>query len=224
MIMARITPGDHMHNEPHLKSKTRLSRRERERQRQRRDMLETALDLFSLKGYHNVTMHEIAEKAEFAVGTLYKFFRNKEDLYEALILEKMEAFHEAVTAALEGQEDEVERLRRYIETKAGIFRFHVPMLRLYFSEAYGEGFNLMADLNARIRQVHEEHLSKIAAIFESGMKKKLFRRTADPFAMAVALDGITNAFLFRWLEEPEGRPFPEDTGMILGILLKGLVV
>jgi AcrR family transcriptional regulator len=210
-----------MQNGSHIKTGTQPSRRERERERQRQDMLDTALDLFSLKGYHNVTMHEIAEKAEFAVGTLYKFFKNKEDLYEALILEKMEAFHEAVIAALEGQEDEMGKLRRYIDTKAGIFRFHVPMIRLYFSEAYGEGFNLMADLNIRIRQVHEEHLKKIAAIFESGMKKKLFRRTADPFALAVALDGITNAFLFRWLEEPEGRPFPEDTGMILDILLKG---
>ena len=101
-----------MHNEPLLKAKKRLSRRERERLRQRRDMLDAALDLFTLKGYHNVTMHEIAEKAEFAVGTLYKFFKNKEDLYKALILERLEEFHQSIVAALEGQEDDVERLRR----------------------------------------------------------------------------------------------------------------
>ena len=33
-------------------------------------------------------MHEIAEKAEFAIATLYKFFQNKEDLYKALVLEQ----------------------------------------------------------------------------------------------------------------------------------------
>ncbi|MEN6472395.1 MAG: helix-turn-helix domain-containing protein, partial [Syntrophaceae bacterium] len=64
----------------------KLPRREREKERQRQEMLEAALGLFSDKGYHNVTMHEIAEKAEFAIGTLYKFFRNKEDLYRTLIL------------------------------------------------------------------------------------------------------------------------------------------
>jgi TetR/AcrR family transcriptional regulator len=219
----RIIPGDPMHNEPLLKAKKRLSRRERERLRQRRDMLDAALDLFTLKGYHNVTMHEIAEKAEFAVGTLYKFFKNKEDLYKALILERLEEFHQSIVAALEGQEDEVERLRRYIETKSAIFRSHVPMIRLYFSEAYGEGFNLMADLNAQIRQRHEDHLGMIAAVFESGMRKNRFKRTADPLALAVALDGTINAFLFRWLEEPAGAPFPEEAGMILDILLKGQV-
>src|SRR5660397_90232 len=50
-----------------------LPRREREKLAQRQEMLAAALDLFSKKGYRNVSMHEIAEKAEFAVGTLYKF-------------------------------------------------------------------------------------------------------------------------------------------------------
>ena len=53
----------------------KLPRREREKLRQRQEMLAAALDLFSEKGYHNVSMHEVAGKAEFAIGTLYKFFR-----------------------------------------------------------------------------------------------------------------------------------------------------
>ena len=58
-----------------------------------------ALDLFSQKGYHNVSMQEIAEKAEFAIGTLYKFFQNKEDLYKALVLEQCDQFEEALMPA-----------------------------------------------------------------------------------------------------------------------------
>jgi len=60
------------------------SRREREKLRQRQEILDVALNLFSKKGYHNISMHEIAKEAEFAIGTLYKFFRNKEDLYQAI--------------------------------------------------------------------------------------------------------------------------------------------
>jgi len=52
----------------------KLPRREREKLRHRRQMLAAALDLFSEKGYHNVSMHEISKRAEFAIGTLYKFF------------------------------------------------------------------------------------------------------------------------------------------------------
>ncbi|HAO20045.1 MAG TPA: TetR/AcrR family transcriptional regulator, partial [Desulfobacteraceae bacterium] len=47
-----------------------LPRREREKLRQRREMLDAALKLFSEKGFHNVSMHEIARNAEFAIGTL----------------------------------------------------------------------------------------------------------------------------------------------------------
>ena len=54
----------------------KLSRREREKLRHRKEMLDAALKLFSEKGFHNVSMHEIAQKAEFAIGTLYKFFKN----------------------------------------------------------------------------------------------------------------------------------------------------
>ncbi len=212
-----------MQNEYLVRHKKRPSRREREKARQRRDMLEAALILFSEKGYHNVTMHEIASKAEFAIGTLYKFFRNKEDLYKALILEKTEAFHAAIVEAIGEHDGEVDRLRNYIRVKSEIFRVHVPVIRLYFSEQYGESFNLMAELNDRIRQRHEESLKVLADVFESGMRKNRFRRIADPHALAVALDGISTAFLFRWLEKPEERTFPEDPEAILDILLKGLV-
>jgi len=52
--------------------KKKLSRREMDKLRHRHQMLVAALDLFSVKGYHNVSMHEIAGKAEFAIGTLIK--------------------------------------------------------------------------------------------------------------------------------------------------------
>ena len=211
-----------MQNEYVVRRRKQPSRREREKARQRRGMLDAALILFSEKGYHNVTMHEIASKAEFAIGTLYKFFKNKEDLYKALILEKTDAFHAAIVGAIEEKDDEVDRLMNYIRVKGEIFRAHVPLIRLYFSEKYGESFDLMAELSARIRQVHEEALNVLAGVFESGMRKNRFRRIAHPHALAVALDGITTAFLFRWLEEPGDQTLPEDPDAILDILLKGL--
>jgi AcrR family transcriptional regulator len=70
----------------------KLSRKEREYRRHRYEILEAALELFSEKGFYNVSMNEIAQKAEFAVGTMYKFFENKEDLYKALVLEQADKF------------------------------------------------------------------------------------------------------------------------------------
>ena len=110
---------------PRVKEKT-LSRREREKLRQRRDMLTAALRLFSEKGYHSVSMHEIAEKSEFAIGTLYKFFRNKEDLYRVLVLEQADAIHDALVGALEEPRDEIEKLEITSGSRANSFATMFP--------------------------------------------------------------------------------------------------
>ena len=200
-----------------------LPRREREKLKQRQDMLAAALELFSEKGFHNVSMHEIAQKSEFAIGTLYKFFKNKEDLYKALMLEQADKFGEALTKAIEEPDDEVEKLRNYVRTKGQMFRDNLSMVRLYFAETRGASFNIMAGLDREIRDKYGHFLETLASIFKSGIDRKRFVKIADPYHLAVAVESLTNGFLFLWLEAPERHPYPEDPDTILNILFKGLI-
>ncbi len=199
------------------------SRREREKFRQRQEMLAAALELFSEKGYHNVSMHEIAEKAEFAIGTLYKFFKNKEDLYKSLITEQADRFHQALTKAIEEPDDEIEKLRNYVKTKREVFAANISVIRLYFAETRGASFNIKAGLDKEIRKRYDQFMHTLAAVFERGIKRKRFQKIADPYHLAVALDSLSNAFLLLWLDSPEDHPFPENPDVILNILFKGLV-
>jgi TetR/AcrR family transcriptional regulator len=201
----------------------KLPRREREKLRQRQDMLAAALDLFSLKGYHNVSMHEIAQKAEFAIGTLYKFFQNKEDLYKALVLELCDEFEDSIMRAIEQPQDEVEKLRSYVRAKTEVFRRNLPFIRLYLAESRGASFNLKAGLDDEIRKRYYISLGSIAAIFTSGIKNQRFKKIADPYSLAVALSSVIDAFLLLWLDAPESHPYPEDPGTILNIFFKGLI-
>ena len=201
-----------------------LSRREREKLWQRREMLTAAIKLFSEKGYHNVSMHEIAKKAEFAMGTLYKFFKNKEDLYESIIIEQADMFHEALAKALEEENDEIEKLQNYVKVKGAVFMDNVSVVRIYFAETRGASFNIKAGLDKEIREGYELLLQKLAQVFEAGVQKKRFQNIAEPYHLAVSLDSITNAFLHLWLEAPEQHPYPDDPDVILNILCKGLIV
>ena len=201
----------------------KLSRREREKHRQRREMLAAALELFSEKGYHNVSMHEIGKKAEFAVGTLYKFFKNKEDIYKSLIVEQAERFNNALTKAIEEGDDEIEKLRNYVKAKSAVFIDNVSAIRLYFAETRGASFNIKAGLDSKIREQYDQLLHTLAAVFESGIKRKRFQKIAEPYHLAVALSSLCNAFLFLWLESPERHPYPGDPDVILNLLFKGLV-
>jgi len=186
-------------------------------------MLSAALELFSEKGFRHVSMQEIAEKSEFAIGTLYKFFLGKEDLYKALIREQANTFEEALKLAIGGPDQEIEKLRNYVKTKGELFRSNVSMIRLYFAETQGASFNIKAGLDSELRERYANFLIILASVFESGMKRKRFRKIADPHSLAVALDSITNAFLLLWLEDPERHPFPENPDDILNLLFKGLL-
>ena len=200
-----------------------LSRREREKLRQRQEILTAALGLFSEKGYHNVSMQEIAETAEFAIGTLYKFFQNKEELYKALVMEQCDRFEEAFLAALAGPGDEMEKLRNFVLIHGEMFRNNLPFIRLFLAESKGVSYNFKAGLDEELRERLDAFLKKLALVFENGIKSGRFQRIADPFALAVALDSIIDAFLLRWLASPELHPYPEDPDVILNIFLKPLL-
>ena len=199
----------------------KLSRRDREKQRQRKDMLEAAMKLFSEKGYHNASMQEIAEQAEFAVGTLYKFFKNKEDMYKALVSEQAERFHSALTAALISSEDEVEQLGNYIRVKGEVFMHNVSFIRLYFAETRGASFNIKAGLDSELRERHYQMQQALAAVFAKGMDSGRFSRIAEPYHLAVALDSLCNAFLSNWLEGRDA--YPDSPDIILNIFFQGLL-
>ena len=201
----------------------KLPRREREKLRQRQEMLAVALDLFSQKGYHNVSMQEIAGKAEFAIGTLYKFFQNKEDLYKALVLEQCNLFEEAIVGAIEKPDDEVGKLRNYVRTKGERFRNNLPFVRLFLAESRGASFNIKAGLDEELRQRYYAFLEKLASIFECGIKNRRFKEIASPYYLAVALDSVLDASLLLWLDAPERHPYPDDPDTILDIFFKGLI-
>ncbi len=198
----------------------RPSRRERDKERQRAEMLTAALELFSKRGYHGVSMHEIAKKAEFAIGTVYKFFRGKEHLYETLMSEIAVKYHAVLKDALSKEEDTVALLGEYVRAKAGVFADNASVLRLYVAEARGASFNIRAGLDEEIGRLYDDVLEALASVLEKGVQKKVLK-ALDPYYMAVALDGLTNAFLFSWLKDPERYPYQANVGMITELFLRG---
>jgi len=201
----------------------KLSRREREKLTQRQEILAASLDLFSRKGYGNVSMQEIAENAEFAIGTLYKFFRSKEDLYRELVLELTDKFHNGIESAFALSDDEVEQLRNYLKFKEDIFRANIAMIRIYFSEIQGSCHNVLAGLDQEMQSKHEETLRKLASIFEKGMRRGRFRKVAEPYHLALAIEGVTFAFLRLWMNRPGDHPVLGDPDTILNIFFQGLL-
>ncbi len=63
-----------------------VERREREKEHRRNSILDAAEEIFFSKGIHLATMDEVAARAELSKGTLYIYFKSKEELYYGITM------------------------------------------------------------------------------------------------------------------------------------------
>jgi AcrR family transcriptional regulator len=200
----------------------RLPRKERERQRRQTEFLATAEEVFSRKGFHSTTIQEISEKSEFAVGSIYHMFRNKDEIYTALLRMRMEEYLSLVEEKVKDRQDPIEKIRTLIETKFRFFSEHKPFLKLFVDTTLGSGWDVQ---NGGVKQLiarYEDYLKLLAGIFEEGIKKKLFSGN-DPIGMALAMEGMVRSFVTYWIRhEEDGVPLPEFS-TIREILLRGIL-
>ena len=71
----------------------------------------TALALFSEKGYRATSVGQIAHAAGIGKGTVYDYFKTKEDIFIAAVMEWLAQFEDHLIARLDGLEDPIERLK-----------------------------------------------------------------------------------------------------------------
>jgi len=180
----------------------KASRRDRERERHRREILMAALNLFSRKGFADTTMAEIAAQAEFAVGTLYRFFKDKQALYHALIADTVREFAQAASAAIEAPGTEIEKLERYIETKARLFVEHIPAARLYFAQTALAMYSPALGLDRDVRAIYDGVVDRLESIIRNAVRKKLLV-DVEPRMLLLGLEGVSNAFLPALMDRPD---------------------
>src|SRR5690554_4621286 len=72
------------------RNQARMNHAEKKRSDKRKRILDGALKAFALKGFYNTKVSEIAQEAGVADGTIYLYFKNKDDLLISLFEDRME--------------------------------------------------------------------------------------------------------------------------------------
>ena len=115
-------------------------RRQREREQRLQTLLAAAGRLFAREGYHRTGMERIADEAEVSVGTVYFYFKNKEDLLVHLLERTGYELRNLLGAAFRNGDGTLEGIRR-----AGRVFFeefcprHPEAIALIFRESAGQG-------------------------------------------------------------------------------------
>jgi len=204
-----------------MTSATKPSRRERERLRHRQEILSAALRLFAEKGFHNVSMQEVAAAAEFATGTLYHFFASKEELFFELLVAAAEESLILVLPALEGPGDERHKLARFIRLHERIAREQAVAIRLYLLESRGR-YLPGPRVEAKKKEFDARVIARLSDVVAAGVRKGLFNHI-DPVIAAKCLWAILESMTLATVENPRAGDLNADLKKVEAVFFKGLV-
>jgi AcrR family transcriptional regulator len=151
-------------------------RKEREKDRRRQQIIVAAKRVFSEKGFNKSTMEDIASEAELSPGTLYLYFKNKEELYASLSLRILQYLHIRVEHVnKETDLSPEQKLEKLIETMYDVYDFDpliiINMFHLQSSETLK---NLSPRLMTQIEELSRKSIGAISNIFREGVEKGVF--------------------------------------------------
>jgi AcrR family transcriptional regulator len=151
-------------------------RKEREKERRKQQILVAAKRVFSEKGFNKATMEDIAHEAELSPGTLYLYFKNKEELYASLslrILQYLLLRIEHVNAMKQAGPDE--KLKALMEAMYDVYEFDpLIIINMFHLQSSDTLKNLSPQLLAEITDLTRKAMTSIVQIFKDGVAKGLF--------------------------------------------------
>jgi AcrR family transcriptional regulator len=199
----------------------KISRKEREFLAHREEILLAAQKVFAAKGFFPTTMSDIAREAEFGTGTLYKYFKSKEELYFTLIDEKTEEINRLVKAELSQKTSAVERIKKVLGLEFEFFERNRDFFMIYTSERSRFEWTVKNELGKGLHEKMVAYIHILDEVMKQGIEEGEFRRL-NPMDLAHALVGIVNSFIFEWMISRESYPLISKLDTVLEIFLGGV--
>ncbi len=140
-----------------------------------RQIIDAAVIVIAENGYHQAQVSKIAKQAGVADGTIYLYFKNKEDILISLFQEKMGAFIEKIEEKIEGKQSAAEKLLLMIE-------MHFNMLSVDRHLAIVTQLELRQsnkDLRLKINEVLKGYLEVVDNILIEGRDSGEFSQELD---------------------------------------------
>lgn len=118
-------------------------RKARERLRRYNEIVDAAERLFFTNGFNSVTMDDIAHEAELAKGTLYLYFKSREDLHYAIVLRGLDILNRLIREVYDENQSGLENIRRMGDAYVRFFTEYPGYFKaiMYFDAASFEKVN-----------------------------------------------------------------------------------
>jgi AcrR family transcriptional regulator len=101
-------------------------------------ILLAAIAVISKKGYHQASMDEIALEANVAKGTLYYYFKSKEEVFNLMIMDGIVLIKGEIIKKIEGVDDPVLQLRILTQVLMQLFFDRRNLFKIIISQLWGQ--------------------------------------------------------------------------------------
>ena len=151
----------------------------------REKILETAMRLFSVQGYSNTSLSQVAKDANVSKALIFWHFENKEQLFRTAIQRTLEPYFINVVDEIEGQ-DEAAQIRLLIDRYYGFVAENIYSVKFFLGLILREEKH-PDDVVGHMNELQRVFSNLLADIIDSGRQKGVFRATVDPPADAALL-------------------------------------
>lgn len=147
-------------------------RKQREREMRRQQIMVAAKRVFTEKGYEKSTMEDIAKEAELSPGTLYLYFRSKDELYASLCLRVLRYINIKVDHVVNDTESSYEKRQQdLLEAMYDVYEYDPMILNNMFHLQSSDTLkSLSPELVDEINMLARQALRSMAGMFEDGIK------------------------------------------------------
>ncbi len=180
-------------------------------------ILRAAIDVFAERGFFNAQVADVARAAGVAAGTVYLYFRSKDDLLVSIFERTMrEAFTEG-RAAVAGIDDPGERLRQFARVHLGRLGRDRNLAIVYQVELR-QSIKFMERFSSTLLR---DYLSQIRAAIVDGQETGAFRADLNATSVAKMFFGALDEMATNWILSRRRYSLEADADLVVDLFLRG---
>jgi len=195
------------------------AKKEQRKEQHRLEILQTAEQVFARNGYHPTTMDAIAESCGWSKGTLYLYFKSKEDLFFSILIEKMEQFSATLLAELRHSKGIEDKIAALIVAQFGFFSENENFFQLILAEQGKVMQGSDSGLREKMINMQHIHIDQISQALNEGMPECC---TVNASVLTASIIGAINLQLMTWLMDPESHDLNQIKQQITTLFVNGI--
>ena len=181
-------------------------------------IIEAAVRVFAREGYYNSRVSDIAHEAGIAAGTIYLYFRTKDDILVTLFRDKMAEFVGALRKAIAGEPDAASKVRRLVSLHFSMLEENPDLAEVVQVELrQGQKF-----FRGASSQEIGAYFALIGSVLEEGVSQGRFRSDLPVKLATKMLFGAMDQMATSWVLGKRGYQLVDTADAVAETFLQGV--